>query len=86
MKLEMKTTTTVKNSVRRRIIRTAAGLAVAALLGIGVFFYGNIGNNTETLASNKNEQLSKVLKNVPAPSRSHLVCLRFLLKNSKAFF
>ena len=55
MKLEMKTTTTVKNSVRRRINRTAAGLAVAALLGIGVFFYGNISNNTETLASNKNE-------------------------------
>ena len=49
---EIRNTTTIKNSVRRRLLIGGSFLAIAILLGVGKFLYSNLGNNTESLAAN----------------------------------
>ncbi len=69
-KLELKPKTALKTTVKYRLVLSGSALAVAVLFGIGVFMYGNIGNNTESLAANNNKyakEVKKLLKNTTTP-------------------
>ncbi len=50
-RLQLTPKTTVKVFNRQRLIIASTGFALALMLGIGVFMYGNFGNNTESYAA-----------------------------------
>lgn len=75
--MKMKIKSTLKNSARGRLmLGSTAGLMLGAVLGICIFFYGNIGNTTKTAASNTTEPRVTPRKETGSPKAPGFITIQ----------